>query len=326
MRYAAIASVGHSVQGQVVTNREIEGRIGLDEGWIERRTGVKTRHFLNKGVGVSAIALEAASNCLSGLADELIDQIGLVILATSTPDHLLPPTSPLICDKLNLKDCGAFDLTGACSGFLYGISLADAYVRANEVAVLVIGANVLSTRIDPYDPATAGLFSDAAGAVLVVPSKISTKCGQILSTSIGHKGALYKEIIIPSGGSANPFDESNVDERYITIPDGRRVFQAAVASLVEQSRRAIDKAGRSIEELQYWIPHQANIRIIQKAADILGLEPSQCIFTIEKYGNSSAATIPLSLSTEWPRISDGGLCVCASVGAGVLDAAVALEF
>ena len=326
MKYAAISSVGHSVKGCNVSSEAIDNKIGVSPGWIEKRTGIKSRYLLSKGIGVSEIAIEAAKHCMSGVSDNALANIGLVILATSTPDYLLPPTSPYLCEKLGLRHCGAFDLTGACSGFLYALTIADAYARANNLSVLIIGANVLSTRTDPNDPVTVGIFSDAAGAALIEPTNNSKKRGRILANVIGHKGHLYKDIIIPAGGSVEPFSENNIDRRFITMTNGKKVFQEAVASLVDTTQAVLSKIERPVSDIKYWIPHQANLRLINNAANKLGLNSEQCIFTISQYGNSSAATIPLSISIHQQKIFNAGLTVCASAGAGMLDAAVAIDF
>ncbi|MBB3445598.1 beta-ketoacyl-ACP synthase III [Rhizobium sp. BK379] len=319
-----LAGFGHAVPSRIVHNAEIESRLGLEEGWIERRTGIRSRHWATDGDTLSGLAAEAGKMALEDAAIAP-GEIAMILLATSTPDHLLPPSAPLLAHKLGLKNSGAIDLAGACSGFLYALTLADGFVRAHGRAVLVVAANILSRRINPAERASAVLFADGAGAVVLVPC--SNGQSGLKAAVLASDGSGYDLITIPSGGSNRPFSsETAADQVLMTMRDGREVFSRAVELMTRTSRQAINEATATISTIDRFIPHQANARLCDAVRHNLELEESKLVSTIAEFGNSSAATIPLSLSVENRRkpFKPGERLLMAAAGAGLAGGAVVL--
>lgn len=319
-----LAGFGHAVPSRIVHNAEIESRLGLEEGWIERRTGIRSRHWAAEGDTLSGLAAAAGKMAIEDAAIAP-GEIAMILLATSTPDHLLPPSAPLLAHKLGLKNSGAIDLAGACSGFLYALTLADGFVRAHGRAVLVVAANILSRRINPAERASAVLFADGAGAVVLVPC--SNRQSGLKAAVLASDGSGYDLITIPSGGSNRPFSsETAADQVLMTMRDGREVFSRAVELMTRTSRQAINEATATISTIDRFIPHQANARLCDAVRHNLELEESKLVSTIAEFGNSSAATIPLSLSVENHRkpFKPGERLLMAAAGAGMAGGAVVL--
>lgn len=321
-RTARIAGFGHHVPARVVGNAEIEASLGLDAGWIEGRTGIRKRHWAEPGDTLSDLAAQAGDMAL-GQAGIARADIGLVLLATSTPDHLLPPSAPLVAHKLGLGHAGGVDLAGACAGFIYALTFADGFVRLHDKPALVIAANILSRRINPAERASAVLFADAAGAVVLTPS--GDPGHGILGASVSADGSAYGLIQIPAGGSSRPFaDELDIAETRMTISDGRAVFSKAVEMTGRCSQEALAAAGLTAGEVSRFVPHQANARIFNAVGKQLGIGDERTVKTIADYGNSSAATIPLSLSVENAArpFQSGERLLLAAAGAGLTGGAL----
>jgi len=317
------AGFGHSVPARIVHNAEIESQLGLESGWIEKRTGIISRHWATEGETLSGLAANAGKMALDS-AGIMCDEIAMVLLATSTPDHLLPPSAPLLAHRLGLKNAGAIDLAGACSGFLYALILADGFVRAQNKSVLIVAANILSRRINPAERASAVLFADGAGAVVLAPCTDGES--GLEATALVSDGSSYDLITIPSGGSNKPFSpETPANEFLMSMRDGRDVFSKATGFMTRTSREVMSKAGIAASSIDHFIPHQANIRLCDAVAHSLGFEAKQIISTISHYGNSSAATIPLSLSILHQNnpIRRGQKLLMTAAGAG-LSAGAAL--
>ncbi|PDT00418.1 3-oxoacyl-ACP synthase [Rhizobium chutanense] len=317
-----LAGFGHAVPSRIVHNAEIESRLGLEDGWIERRTGIRSRHWATEGDTLSGLAAEAGKMALedAGIAP---GEIAMTLLATSTPDHLLPPSAPLLAHKLGLPNSGAIDLAGACSGFLYALTLADGFVRAHGRGVLVVAANILSRRINPAERASAVLFADGAGAVVLAPCRDGQS--GVKAAVLASDGSGYDLISIPSGGSNKPFSpETAADQVLMTMRDGREVFSRAVDLMTRTSRQALDEA--AVSAIDRFIPHQANLRLCDAVRHNLELEESKLVSTIAEFGNSSAATIPLSLSVENRRnpFKSGERLLMSAAGAGLAGGAVIL--
>jgi 3-oxoacyl-[acyl-carrier-protein] synthase III len=317
-----IAGFGHYVPARRVENAEIEARLGLDAGWIERRTGIRARRWAAPDETLTDLATNAA---VMALDDAGIDRgaVALTILATSTPDHLLPPSAPLLAHKLGLTASGAIDLAGACSGFLYALVLADSFVKAQGKPVLVVAANILSRRINMDERGSAVVFADAAGAVVLVPSA-DPDCG-ILGVNLLSHGKDYGLTSIPAGGSARPFLAGmDPSELQMTMRDGKAVFTQAVRMIGQSAVLAMGQAGVAAQDIHRFVPHQANSRIIDMVCDQLGFPHHKTVRTIDEFGNSSAATIPLSLSLASKKhpFTPRERLLLAAAGAGMLGGAV----
>jgi 3-oxoacyl-[acyl-carrier-protein] synthase-3 len=320
-RSSRLAGFGHSVPGRRVENAEIEGSLGLEPGWIERRTGIRTRYWADPGDTLSALAAKAGEAAIqdAGIARR---DIALTLLATSTPDHLLPPSAPLLAHRLQLANSGAIDLAGACSGFLYALTLADGFVRAQGRPVLVVAANILSRRINPAERASSVLFADAAGAVVLMPSQDADM--GLLGVDLAADGSRYDLISIPAGGSNRPFAaDMTAQDCLMTMRDGREMFAQAVRMMSDCARRALEHAGLGAADIHRFIPHQANARIFDAVCSDLGIASEKTVRTIGDYGNSSAATIPLSLSLahQAAPFMPGEKLLLTAAGAGLTGGA-----
>jgi 3-oxoacyl-[acyl-carrier-protein] synthase-3 len=321
----AILALGHYVPERRVTNAEIEARLGVEPGWGEKRTGIRERRFAAADEALSDLAVKAGE---MALAKAGIDRstIGAVLLATSTPDHLLPPTAPLVAHRLGTQGAGAIDMAGACGGFLYALTFADGFVRQHGVPALVIAANILSRRLNLDDPTSAILFGDGAGAVLLAPSDRATS--GVRGTHLASDGATYDLIQIPAGGSRMPFS-ADLDPAALLmkIRDGKAVFTRAVQMMSDAARKAMARANVSIDDIDYFVPHQANGRIIAAAQRQLGVPNEKMLSSVALYANSSAATIPLTLSLAAERqpFATGQRLLLSAAGAGLTGGAVVFE-
>ncbi len=314
-----LVGFGHYAPERRVPNAEIERDMGLEEGWIERRTGIQERRYVAPDQALTDIALPAAQMAIE---DSGIDpaKIGLTLLATSTPDHLLPPSAPLLVHKLGLPNSGGIDMAGACAGFLYALAMADAYAKAQGIAVLVVAANILSRRINPQERASRVLFADAAGAVVVLPP---VREGQgILASDLASDGAYYDLIKISGGGSRNPYrPDMDPNEYLMSLKGGQTVFARAVATLTSSAQKVLNKAGLTAADVDHFAPHQANSRIIDAAESNIGINSDNTLITLNKFGNSSAATIPFSLSRcrETRSYREGDTFLLSAIGAGFVS-------
>jgi 3-oxoacyl-[acyl-carrier-protein] synthase-3 len=316
-----IIGLGHYVPERRVANAEIERRLDLQDGWIKKRTGIAARRYVADDQALSDLAFAAGVRALAAAGIER-DRIDLLLLATSTPDHLLPGTAPLVAHRLGLG-CGGIDMAGACGGFVYALNLADAYARSRGAAVLVIAANVLSRRIKASDRATSALFADAAGAAVVAPSARGT-CG-LIGAQLKTEGARYDLIHIPGGGSRRPFASLvSPDETMMVISDGQAVYAAAVDMMVQSAETALRRAGLTVNDVDYFVPHQANARMMHTIAHKLHISDGKMLSTVAEFGNSSAATIPLTLSAAAPRhgYHKGDVILMTAAGAGMTGGAI----
>ncbi|MGD9668445.1 MAG: beta-ketoacyl-ACP synthase III [Hyphomicrobiaceae bacterium] len=319
---AQIIGLGHYAPARIVANPEIEKQLGLESGWIERRTGIVERRFATADEALSDMAIAAGEMALTNAAVSR-GEIALTILATSTPDHLLPPSGPLVAQRLGLSRSGAIDMAGACAGFLYALTFADAFVKTQRRSALVIAANILSRRINPAERASAVLFADAAGAVIVAPSDRSE--AGILGCELAADGSAYDLIRIPAGGSRTPFSEArSPTDVLMEISDGRAVFTKAVGMMADTGRTALASAGTSIGDIAHWVPHQANSRIIEATRGKLAVPQEKTLSSVAYYGNSSAATIPFTLSLLAPERNyrRGERLLFTAAGAGLTGGAI----
>lgn len=321
-----IIGLGRYAPERRVDNFEIETRLGLEPGWIEGRTGIRGRRYAAEDEALTDLAFHAGEAALaaSGLART---DVALTLLATSTPDHLLPPSAPLLAHRLGLSRSGAIDLAGACAGFIYALTLADGFVRSHGRPVLLVAANVLSRRINPAERASAVLFADAAGATVLAPASDPTM--GVLGFDLCADGSHYDLIRIAGGGSRKPFGPGlPAEELLMSMPDGQAVFTLAIDMMTESSRRALDMAGVAAAGISRWVPHQANARIIEAVRRNLGLPQQRVVSTLAEFGNSSAATIPFSLaaSAEEQAFQPGERILLSAAGAGLTGGAVVYGF
>jgi 3-oxoacyl-[acyl-carrier-protein] synthase III len=320
-----VAGVGSSIPQTCLGNAEIEARLGLKSGWIERRTGILSRPIAAKETATSDLAIEAGTRTLQA-ADVQPSNVGLLLLATSTPDHLLPPTAPLVAHRLGLVHAGAVDLAGACSGFLYALALGSSYAQTMQKPVLVIASNILSRRVNQNDLATVALFGDGAGAAVLVPSLQP----HISGIHLGADGSNYDSIRIPVGGTREPLagEGAPAGRQYMAMKKGGSLFRNASHRMAEAGQLAMLQANVRAQDLDWWIPHQANLRLIRDTGTLLGVPMDRTITVIDRYANSSSATIPIALAEAAGngQIQRGHLLLLTAVGAGMTNAATVLRW
>ncbi len=314
---SVLLSTGRFVPTHRESNEQLERELQIEPGWIQQRTGVEYRAIADADDAVSDLAVRAGSAAIEKKPVGT-PEISVLILATSTPDHLLPPTSAQVATQLGLEKVAAFDLAVACSGFCYALILADSIVRTQNATVLIIAANILSRRCSPTDIKTRPIFSDAAGAVILGPGGDQAGVLQSVWESDGSKSG---SLSIPHGGSRTPVGESTFEDELhlMRLENGNAVFRYAVEKMAELGQQVVAKSGLDIEQIDWWIPHQANTRIIEATRRILKFPESRTLLTLPMFGNSSAATIPVTLDyfVESGRISKGDKVLFTAAAAGM---------
>ncbi|MFT3732530.1 MAG: beta-ketoacyl-ACP synthase III [Hyphomicrobium sp.] len=330
MKGVEVVGHGHYAPSRIVPNSEIETRLGLESGWIKRRTGIDERRYAADGEALSDIAVRAGDMALDmALARCGLERgdVGLLLLATSTPDHLLPPSAPLVAHRMGLVNAGGIDMAGACAGFVYALTLADSFVRAQGLPVLVVAANILSRRINERDRSSSVLFADAAGAVLLAPTDRSG--AGIIGAHLSSEGRHYDLITIPGGGSKKPFSQiQDPADVLMVMNDGKAVYAGAVAIMTECAEKAMAKAGIGARDVSHLVPHQANARMLTTVAHQLDIPSERVRSTIANFGNSSAATIPFTLSATAKRrpYQPGDVVLMTAAGAGLIGGAAVLRW
>lgn len=322
MSYARISGWGMSVPDRVVTNGDLAREIpGVDEDWIVRRSGILERRIAGPEETTSTLATEAARRALAcaGVGAEEID---LVVVATCTPDRLIPSTAPLVQAALGATRAGAFDVNAACAGFLTALAAAEAMVRTGSVRrALVIGAEVMSRFVDRSDPKTSVLFGDGAGAVVIEQSEA---LAGLLFLELGADGAAASLIEVPAGGSARPASAATIaaGEHAIRM-NGPEVYRAAVRVMAQAAERAAARAGFRVPDADLLIMHQANQRIIDEVGARVGIAPDRVFSNVERYGNTSAASVPIALceAANTGLLRPGSRLMVSVVGAGLTWAA-----
>jgi 3-oxoacyl-[acyl-carrier-protein] synthase III len=316
-RRAKISALGTYVPPRVLTNADLEKIVDTSDTWIVERTGIRERHILERGKATSDMAVEAAKQCL---AERGIDatEIEAIIVATVTPDMLFPATACLVQDKLGAKGAWGFDLSAACSGFVYALQTGCKLVESGAHSkVLVIGADTMSSILDYSDRATCILFGDGAGAVLIEPAA-ENELGMLdFIHEIDGSGAC--SLYMPGGGSLNPPSAETIAKKmHYVHQDGQAVYKYAVRKMADATEKLLARCGITGADLGCFIPHQANKRIIMSTAERLGMPIERVIINIDRYGNTTAATIPLAMQTarEEGRLKKNDLVLIASVGAG----------
>ena len=324
---AKISAVGAYVPPRLLTNADLEKMVATNDQWITERTGIRQRHIVDKGVATSDLAAEAARDCLAkaGVAASDLDAI---IVATVTPDMFFPATACLVQEKIGAAGAWGFDLSAACSGFIYALQMGAKLIESGaHTKVLVIGADVMSSIIDYTDRATCILFGDGAGAVLLEPCAE----GEVGLVDFVHEidGSGASSLYMPGGGSLHPSTAETVaNKEHFVHQEGGAVFKVAVRKMSELSETLLKRNGLTPADIDLFIPHQANQRIILSTAEKLGMPEEKIVINIGEYGNTTAATIPLAMHTalEQGRLKKGGLILLASFGGGYTIGATLLRW
>ena len=312
---AVITAVGGYVPDYVLTNQELSKMVETSDEWIMTRVGIKERRILKgEGKGPSDMAAQAVTQIFekTGVKPEEID---LLICATVTPDHVFPATANIISDKVNIRNAHSFDLNAGCSGFLYALDTASKFIESGaKKKVIVVGADKMSSITDYTDRTTCVLFGDAAGAVLLEPTTEEVGIMDSILHSDGF-GRVYLKMA--AGGSVLPPSRETVENRqHFIYQDGKHVFKHAVSKMADVSVEIMKKNGISSDQLTWLVPHQANMRIIEATAERMGIKKEQVMINIQKYGNTTAATLPLCL-WEWEKqLKKGDNIILAAFGAG----------
>jgi len=309
MKYSKIIATGSYLPEKILTNKDLEQLVETNDEWIFERTGIRQRRIVAAGEKTSDMAYQAALNALA-MAQMDASEIDLIIVATSTPDAIFPSTSCIVQNKLGIKTKGTFDVQAACTGFIYALTTADCYIRSGMAkTALVIGADSMSRIVDYNDRGTCILFGDGAGAAIL---QVSDEPG-ILGCDIRADGA-YNSILTCDGHLYNGEIQGNP---YISM-DGQAVFKFAVRSLTAVAKELAKKIGVDLADVNWVIPHQANIRILEATAKLLGTDMAHVVTTVEEHGNTSAASIPLAFdgAVRDGRIKRGDLLLLEGVGAG----------
>jgi 3-oxoacyl-[acyl-carrier-protein] synthase III len=322
---ARISGTGAYAPTKVLTNADLERMVATSDQWISERTGIRARHVAGPGEACSDLAVEAGKRALdaAGLAAADLD---MVLVATCTGDYPLPATACLVQHRLGATKAAACDLSAACCGFVYALSVADAYVRTGMRHVLVIGSEVMSTITDWTDRNTCVLFGDGAGAAVV-----SAGDGDrgILSTHLRSDGNFCDLIAVPGGGTRMPLSDKVMAERmhYIKMK-GNETFKIAVRTLEEVARETLEANQFRVEDLDLYVPHQANARILNAVMERLGLPIEKVMLNLDRYGNTSAASIPIALdeAVRAGRIKEGSLVMLGAFGAGLTWASALIRW
>ena len=323
---ARIAATGSAVPRRVLRNADLERMVATSDEWIAERTGIRERRVVDEGVASSDLGTEAARAALATGGWDAAD-LDLLLVATCTPDMPLPSTACLIQRNLKASRAIAFDLAAACSGFLYGLSVADLYVRSGTCRkALVVGTEVMSSVIDWTDRSTCILFGDGAGAVLVEPSDDDRG---ILSTHLHSDGDLWDLVCVPGGGSRLPASAPMLADRQQFVKmKGNETFKVAVRTLEATAREALEANKMGVDDVDLFIPHQANVRIVNAVMERLGLRKDRVFLNIDRYGNTSAASIPLALdeAVRAGRVSPGSRILMVAFGSGLTWASAVVKW
>lgn len=312
---AVITAVGGYVPDYVLTNEELSKMVDTSDEWITTRVGIKERRILKEeGKGASDLAVKAVNQVLekSGTSP---DEVDMLICATVTPDHVFPATANIISDKCDIRNAHSFDINAGCSGFLYALDTASRFVETgSRKKVIVVGAEKMSSITDYSDRTTCVLFGDGAGAVLLEPT---TENVGVLDSKLQSDGFGRVYLYQKAGGSVKPPSHETIDNReHYIYQDGRHVFKHAVSKMADVAVEVMERNGITPETLTWLVPHQANMRIIEGTAQRMGIEKSQVMINIQRYGNTTSATLPLCL-WEWEKqLKKGDNLVLAAFGAG----------
>lgn len=326
MTYAQIIGWGYAVPTRTLTNLEIEKMVDTSDEWIRTRTGISERRIAGPKESTSTLATRAAQNALQ-VADLSPSKVDLVIVATSTPDYPLPSTASIVQDSIGASKAGAFDVNAACAGFIYALSVANSMIASGiHETVLVIGADTLSRMIDWTDRSTCILFGDGAGALLLRRSDCPTG---LRSCVLGSDGSGVGSLYVPAGGSRAPVTIEHIQNRQNFIKmKGSEVYRFAIQAITQATQQAVQAAGLTVDDIDLFIPHQANIRIIQSAAKALKIPPEKVFSNVHRYGNTSTASIPIALceAIEMGKVSVGANLALVGFGGGLAWGAAIVQW
>jgi len=320
----SVVGWGTAVPDGRCSNADLEARLDTDDAWIVERTGIRERRIAAPGETAASLGTAAAADAIKGAGLTPAD-IDLLVVATATPDQLLPHTGAFLGEALGLQ-CGSFDLSAACAGFVYELVVGASMLNAGYEHVLIVGSETLSRITDPDDRGTVILFGDGAAAAVLARS--ATAPG-LLAWDLGCDGSAAGLIEIPSGGGREPASVETVAARghYMKM-QGREVFRRAVRAVVESATVTLERAGLGVDDVAWFVPHQANVRIIEAAAQRLGIPSERTLVNIERYGNTSSASIPLALfeAVDDGRVRDGDLLLLSGFGAGMTWASALMQW
>jgi 3-oxoacyl-[acyl-carrier-protein] synthase-3 len=322
---AAITAVGGWLPETVLSNADLEKMVDTTDEWITSRTGIKERRIMvGKERGTSEIGINAVKQILDKKGIDPLD-IDLLIVGTVTPDYLFPSTSNLICSKLGMKNTWGFDLTAACSGFLYALSTATQFIESGRYKkVIVVGADKMSSIINYEDRATCVIFGDGGGAVLLEPTEEEVGVMDFMLHADGSGGQFLN---CKAGGSVNPASHETVDQKmHFVHQEGQAVFKHAVVNMAEVSARIMEKNNLTANDVTWLVPHQANKRIVDATANRMGLGPEKVMMNIERYGNTTAGTLPLLLWDYEKQLKKGDNLILSAFGGGFTWGSIYLKW
>jgi 3-oxoacyl-[acyl-carrier-protein] synthase-3 len=323
---AKITGVSGYVPPKVLTNADMEKFVATNDEWIRTRTGIRERHVVEKGTATSHLATEAAKLLLARTGVDPAE-IDLIIVASVTPDMMFPATACLVQDRIGAKKAWGFDLSAACSGFAYALTVGAQFVGSGaHKKVMVIGSDTMSSILDYKDRATCVLFGDGAGAVLLEPAKDGEG---IIDFSHDVDGSGGEFLYMPGGGSLHPSTHKTVDDNmHVVHQEGSQVFKYAVRRMADMAATLLENNGFKSNDLALVVPHQANLRIIRAMQERLGIEDCKVMVNIDRYGNTTAGTIPLGLcdAVEQGRLHKGDLVMLVAVGAGYTSGSMLLRW
>jgi len=326
MTFAHITGWGMSVPETILTNDDLSKMVETNDEWIRDRTGIRERHIVRGGQTTASLAVEASLKALQRANLHPAD-IDLIICSTSTPEHIFPATACLVQDRIGATKAGAFDLSAACTGFIFAVNMAAQSIRSGAIQnALVIGSETLSRFVDWHDRGTCILFGDGAGAFVLQASDMP---GGILSAVMHSDGSGGDSLIIQGGGSKHPTTEATVQAgKHFIEMDGNEVFRFATRVMAQATRETLEIVGIQLDDIKWIIPHQANIRIIAAAARGLKLPMDRFIVNLDRYGNTSTASIPIATveAAEDGRLQPGDRIVLVGFGAGLTWGALAAEW
>jgi 3-oxoacyl-[acyl-carrier-protein] synthase-3 len=328
MYRSKIAGVGSFLPEKVLTNHDLEKLVETNHDWIVQRTGIEKRHVVAEGQATSDLCVEAAKNALKD-ANMHIEDINMLIVCTISPDLRMPASACLVQSKLGAKNIMSFDLNAACSGFIYGLRVADQFIKTGACKnILVIGAESLTRMMDYKDRETCILFGDGAGAFIVSQAE-STEKNSIMTTHAHAEGSLYDLLWARSGGTLNPFSQQVLDEgSHFMKMKGKDIFKNATRTMAACCKEALEATKTNVQEIDWIVPHQANLRITEAVSNYFDFPMDKIISTVHETGNTSAASIPIAFDKAYRdgRIKRGQLIMLTAFGAGLTSGSALLRF